>query len=826
MADITEKNAQSDKKQVKGQKASLKISGMHCAVCAANLESALKGADGIESASVDFASGTAELAYLPEKINISDIEKIIRDAGYSLLKDQIKIKIGGMHCAVCAGKISEALLKTDGVLSADVSLTDNSAYISYTPGYADRSDFLAAVAGAGFEFLGAEDEAADEDFAGFFSKEQNDRKLRIIIGFLVSAVLIVIMFFWKFSIFPASYLMFAITTPAFLYLGYPVFHAAFSSLKNRMLSMDVMYAMGIGVSYFASVLGTFGLFLTEDFMFYETSVMLAAFLTLGRYLEAKAKGKTNDAVKKLIELSPKTAFVRRGDEFTEVFAEELVSGDEIMVKPGGRIPVDGVISSGEGYIDESMITGEPVPKRKKAGDSVIGGTLNTSGAVIFRSTKVGRDTVLSQIIKLVEETQRQKPPVQRIADTAVAYFIPAILSIAVISSLSWLFLFKSSLLFAVTVFVSIIVVACPCALGLATPTAVTVGIGRGAELGILIKNGEALEICGKLKCVVFDKTGTLTAGKPAVVSVKSFGTDEKELLSLAAGAEYNSEHPIAKAILKKAEDEKIKPAKVSDFKSYAGGGVAAEYNGKKLFIGNRDFIEKSGFEISAEALSELKESMGIGRTAVIAALENSVIGVISVSDSLKPDAGRAVRELKSQGLSVAMITGDSEDAARHISKQAGIDEFYAGVLPAGKSLKVRSIREIYGPVSFVGDGINDAPALAEADAGIAVGSGTEIALESADIVLMRESLIGVPAAIQLSKKVMGRIKLNLFWAFAYNTALIPVAAGLLYPFFGIVFRPEYAGLAMALSSATVVSLSLLLKNYTPPALREKTKAAD
>ncbi|MBP2133538.1 Cu+-exporting ATPase [Methanomicrobium sp. W14] len=797
---------------------------MHCASCAANVESALKKAEGIESASVDISSENADIMFDPKKTSISDIEKIVEDAGYGVLKGTKRVKIGGMHCASCAGAVKDSLLKTEGVLGAEINLIDNSADITYVPGKAGLYEFKKAIESAGYEYLGTDEEVTADVEAELFEKEQKDRVNRIIIGFGVSILLIAIMFSGISLPFPVSYLMFVITTPAFIYLGYPIFKAAFAGLRNFTLNMDVMYALGIGVAYVASVLGTFEIFLTRDFMFYETSVMLTAFLTLGRYLEANAKGKTNDAVKKLIELRPKTAFVKKDDGFAEVSAEELVPGDEIMVKPGGRIPVDGVVISGEAYIDESVITGESLPVKKAAGDAVVGGTLNTSGSVVFRSTKVGRDTVLFQIIRLVEETQRQKPPVQRLADVAVTYFIPTILTIAMVASLVWYFLLHSTTLYAVTVFVSVIVVACPCALGLATPTAVTVGIGRGAELGILIKNGEALETAEKLKCVVFDKTGTLTVGKPVVTSVKTYGMGEKELLEIAAGAEMSSEHPIAKAVVNRAGEDGLKPVKTEDFMSFAGGGVSANYDGKEVLIGNSDFITGNGGTIPDEVERELGENQKSGKTAVIVAVNRNVAGIISVSDMLKKSAVSAIEGIKNEGLSVAMVTGDNAITAFSIADEAGIKDVYANVLPKDKSEEVGRIREKSGEVAFVGDGINDAPALAKADVGIAVGSGTDVALESADIILMRDNLLDVLASIQLSKKVMGRIKLNLFWAFAYNAALIPLAAGILYPFFGFVFRPEYAGAAMVLSSVTVVTLSLLLKNYTPPALMNENPA--
>lgn len=803
------------------KKTSLKVTGMHCAACAVNVESALKKLEGVDSASVSIASEDARISYDPEKVSLEDIESTIKKSGYGISLSEKKIKIGGMHCAVCVGNVKKALEGIDGVLSADVNLIDNSAVISYSPGDAEPAEFKEAVESAGFQYLGSEEDFSAEKEAEEFAHEQRSRLARIVIGLGTAVILMGIMYAGLPAFIPVQPVMFVIATPVTVYLGYPIFRAAYLSLRNLGLNMDVMYALGIGTAYIASVFGTFGIILTSDFMFYETAVMLTAFLTLGRYLEANAKGRTNDAVKKLLNLKPTRALVKKDGEFVEVPAEELAKGAEILVKPGSRVPVDGLVISGEAYVDESMITGEPVPVMKKQGDEITGGTLLTGGSLVFSATRVGRDTVLSQIISLVEETQRTKPPVQRIADVAVAYFIPTILLIAIISASVWYFLIGSTTLFALTVFISVIVVACPCALGLATPTAVTVGIGRGAELGILIKNGEALEISEKLKTVVFDKTGTLTIGKPEVADAVSFGTDEKEMVALAAAAEAFSEHPIAKAILDYAEKSGVTIAEGDNFRSKTGGGVRIIVDGRNITAGNRDFISNSGVVIDEKAEKTLAGFESSGKTTVTIAADGKVIGVMAISDMLKDSAVKAVSEIKEMGLSVSMITGDNAITALSVAKEAGIEDVHANVLPGEKATKVKKIREESGMTAFIGDGINDAPALAEADVGIAVGSGTDVALESADIVLMKNDLRGAAAAIQLSRKVMGRIKLNLFWAFAYNTALIPVAAGLLYPFYGIVFRPEYAGAAMVLSSVTVISLSLMLKSYTPPAVTER-----
>jgi Cu+-exporting ATPase len=559
-------------------------------------------------------------------------------------------------------------------------------------------------------------------------------------------------------------------------------------------------------------------------MFYETAVMLASFLTLGRYLEANAKGRTSEAIKKLIGLQPKRATILRDGREIKVAAEEVQVDDLILVKPGEKVPADGLVVAGQSYVDESMITGEPVPALKEAGQKVVGGTLNKNGALTFKTTRVGKDTVLAAIITLVEEAQGSRPPVQRIADRAVAYFIPTILTIAAVAFIYWYFVAHNTLLFSLTALISVLVVACPCALGLASPTAITVGIGRGAELGILIKSGEALEASDKLNVVAFDKTGTLTVGRPDVTDLVAFGTDEKELLRLAASAEKPSEHPLAEAVVRKAEAEGIDltSATTTQFEARPGKGVLAKIGERSVVAGNRILFQEMKIDLSEELLRKASGYEEQGKTAMLVALDGKASGVLAISDQLKSSAAEAVAELKRMGLQVVMITGDNARSAAAVASQLGIDQVLSEVLPEEKAMEIKRLRQAGNRVAFVGDGINDAPALAESDVGIAIGSGTDVAIETGEIVLMKGDLRDAVAAIQLSRKVISRIKLNIFWAFAYNAALVPVAAGVLYPNFGITFRPELAGLAMALSSVTVISFSLLLKKYIPPATKNKS----
>ena len=804
-------------------KKELKITGMHCASCAVNLKKALDSLEGVNDADVSIATESATFSFDPDRTDLNKINEAVKRAGYGLLEDEVKIKIGGMHCASCSAAVKESLMKTGGVTSVDVNLLDNSAYIKFIPKTSDEEEFKSAVERAGYIYEGLEDESRPDIEDVRFREEQKDKLIRVFAGIGTAVLIMILMYLPVQYPVPLKYILFVIATPVFLYLSEPIFRAAFSGLRSGNLNMDVMYALGIGVSYAASVLGTFGILLNTEYLFYETPLMLAGFLTLGRYLESGAKGKTGTAIKKLISLRPKTAFVKRGDNFEEILVESVISGDVAMVKPGGRIPVDGTVLSGEAYVDESIITGEPLPVRKSTGDKLIGGTVIATGSFTMTAEKVGKDTMLSRIIRTVEDMQRAKPPVQKIADRVVAWFIPAILTIATISALIWYFALSETLLFSMTVFISVIVIACPCALGLATPTAVTVGIGRGAELGILIRNSEALEVSEKIKNVIFDKTGTLTTGKPTVSEIFTSETDEDEMLALLAGAETGSEHPLAGAIVNFAESKGIKPAGAENFRSVSGGGIEAMADGIEVTAGNEQFTEDSGFIIPPEIKENLNRMQGEGMTTVLVTTDRKVTGIIGISDSLKPGAFGAVKMIKEMGSSVSMITGDNALTALAVGRKAGIEEIHANVLPGDKAKRVKEIKESSGFTAFVGDGINDAPALAASDVGIAVGSGTEIAIESADIVLMRDDLYDSAAAIQLSRKVMSRIKLNLFWAFAYNTALIPVAAGMLYPFYGITFRPEFAGAAMMLSSVTVISLSLLLKNYTPDAVKAGRK---
>ena len=800
------------------KKAELKISGMHCATCAINIEESLGQIKDVSNVQVNFGTDTAHVEFDPAKVTLTELEKAVKTAGYDVVNREVTLKIGGMVCATCVQTIEAALRALPGVVSANVNLGTEKAYVIYNPSVSAIPEMKKAIEDAGYQYLGIAGEVSEEAEKIAREKDLHDKFLRFSIGFAVSIPLMLAM--WvplPLPMHTLAYVMLIISTPVFYFVAYPIFRAAFMALRNRSLNMDVMYAMGTGVAFVASVMGTFGVILTHEFMFYDTAIMLAAFLMLGRYLEARAKGRTSEAIRKLAGLRAKTATIIRDGKEEEIPVDDVVIGNIVVVKPGSKVPVDGEVVSGESYVDESMITGEPVPPLKAKGSRVVGGTINTNSVLSVKATKVGRETVLAQIIQLVEDAQGSKPPVQRIADIAVTYFIPAVLAIAATAFIVWFFVLHSTLLFALTALISVLVIACPCALGLATPTAVTVGVGRGAELGILIKNGEALEIAEKVTTVVFDKTGTLTKGKPEVTDIIPVGISERTLLGFAAGVEMNSQHPLAQAVVRKAKSTGISIAQADHFDTYGGKGVVATVLGETVIVGNRILMQEKGVIISDEVESHLAAFEQDGKTAILIAAGTQMAGLIAIADTLKETTQESVRQLKSMGIHVVMITGDNKRTAHAIARQIGIDSVVAEVLPQDKAAEVKALQEKGEIVAFVGDGINDAPALAQADVGIAIGSGTDVAIESADVVLIKDDLLDSVAAIQLSKKVMGRIKGNIFWAFAYNTALIPVGAGVLYPFFGFVFKPELAALAMALSSVTVITLSLLLKKYIPEA---------
>lgn len=792
---------------------------MTCAVCSATVGSALKSIPGVHGAEVDPGRGIATVRFDPSRTTMATLESAIGDAGYGVINEKVSIKVGGMTCAMCVKAVEMALGSLPGVVSVHVNLGTERARVEYVRGLVSIDDMKLAIEKIGYKYLGKDDEETKEVEDRRYRKEQRTRIIRFSLGLGIGIPLMVFMQLHIMPPFDMAYAMLMLTTPVFLFISYPIFLAAFRSLRHLSLNMDVMYSMGMGVAFVSSVLGTLRIVLDRDFLFYDTVLMLAGFLTLGRFLEARARGKTDQAIRRLMGLRPKTARVEKGGVEVEMDIEEVEIGDVVVIRPGESIPVDGTVVSGEGHIDESMITGEPVPAYRSAGSSVIGGTVNGTGLLKVKALQVGKGTMLSRIIGLVEEAQGSRPAIQKVADRVVSFFIPVVLIIAIAAFSFWFIVAGEPLLFSLTTLVSILVIACPCALGLATPTAVTVGIGRGAELGILIKNGEALQRSRSIDTFVFDKTGTLTEGKPVAEEIVPLGASPEELLGVAASLEKGSEHPLAAAVMERAKGLELAP--IEEFMAVGGKGIKGRINGQKVLIGTMDMMKENGVQIGKDASLVISSMGSKGFTTLIVAREGVVMGVIGVTDKVRSTSMEAVSELRSMGIRSIMITGDNEITARAVAKKVGIGEVIANVLPAGKAEEVRKLQSAGRSVAFVGDGINDAPALAQADVGIAQGSGTDVAMESGDIILVNSDLRDAVASVQLSRKVMRRIELNIFWAFAYNMALVPVAAGLLHPLFGITLRPEFAGLAMAMSSVTVVTLSLMLKRYVPRAMKDR-----
>ena len=806
----------------------LPIEGMHCASCVLSLNKTFEKVEGVESVDADLASNELHITVNPKKLSFDEIETLVKNLGFEIHTDEVTLKLNGMHCASCVMNVENFLIRLDGIFDVKADLTSQTARISYDKTKVTIKDMEEVINSLGFELLGIEGQLEiDED--EIYRKDLKDKRNRIIVGFAASAVLMALMYIhWHPFGLSMGIVSLIISIAPFLYVSLPTLKAGFSGLVHKNLNMDVMYSMGITVAYLSSILGTFNIVLNHSFMFYETAIMLPSFLLIGRYLEARAKKKTSDSIRDLIGLQPTVATLIELDSEGNILSErevnikEIQIGDMLLVHPGDKIPVDGEVIGGHSYVDESMINGEPIPKAKREGGEVFAGTINQDGVLQIKAKKIGSKTVLSNIIRLVKKAQSSRPPVQKIANRAVSYFIPTILTIAIAVFILWYFVFDSTLLFALTTLISILVVACPCALGLATPTAVTVGVGRAAEFGILIKNGDTLENAGKIDVAAFDKTGTITEGQPEIDDVISYGISENELVKLAASIEKNSNHPIAKAIVRAANDMNLELSQTSSFENITGKGLKAEVEGKKVLAGNRKLLETYNIEIPQSVLEEYENLENLSKTIIFVAVDNEVKGILSLSDKIKANSKRTIEELHKMGIETYMLTGDNKKTALNVAGEVGIDNVKAGVLPENKLDVVKSLQKEGKTVLFVGDGINDAPALTQANIGVAMGNGTDIAMESGDIVVMEGDLENVVAAVQFSKKVMTRIKENLFWAFAYNVILIPLAAGLLYTSFKIMFMPEWSALAMALSSVTVISLSLALKGYVPE-IKKETK---
>jgi Cu+-exporting ATPase len=787
---------------------------MTCINCANTIEKALSKLNGVTQATVNLAAEKAIIDYNPNTVDQKTIEQTITTAGYRVIHEKINLQVGGMTCVNCAKTIEKALNSREGVYNATVVFAAEKVAVEYNPDQISLPAIKKVIQDVGYTVIEPKPQEGAEDKA----RKRHIQRLKLLLTASIGLTIPIIALMWL-SPLPmeqTNILMFLLATPVQFVVGWTFYVGTYKGLKNKTANMDTLIAMGTSTAYFYSTVVTF---IPELFpnaaVFFDTATMIMTFILLGKLLDAIAKGRTSEAIRKIMGLQAKVARIIRNSQEMEVPIEEVIVGDIVIVRPGEKIPVDGTIIEGYSGVDEKVITGESIPVEKKVGDQVVGATINKTGMLKFRATKVGKDTVLAQIINLVEEALTSKAPVQRIADVAAGYFVPVIIITASLSALAWYFIVGESFIFALTVFIAVVVVACPCALGLATPTAIMVGVGKGAENGILIKSGEALEAAHKLKTVVFDKTGTLTKGEPEVTDIypnKAFS--EEQLLQLAAIAEKNSEHPLGEAILKKAKEKDLKVEDPELFNALPGYGVEVTYRNGTILLGNRKLMEANNLEINnLEAkMTKLEES---GKTVMLIAVNGQIAGLIAVADTLKKNSAEAVAKLKEMGLEVIMISGDNQRTANAIASQIGVSRVFAEVLPSEKASEIKRLQAENKVVAMVGDGINDAPALAQANIGIAVGSGTDVAMETGDIVLIKNDLRDVIIAIQLSRATMRKIRQNLFWAFFYNVALIPLAAGAFYPILHVLFNPVYAAAAMASSSVTVVTNASLLRRFKP-----------
>jgi len=818
----------------KSEKAHIHITGMTCTTCAATIEKGLSETPGVEQANVNFAAEKAYIEYDPAKIDLSKIKGAISRLGYGTATRKSIFPVSGMTCASCVARVEQALSSVPGVISANVNLASEKATVEYIEG-TELADLRRVVEDAGYK-LGLEAETL-EDVETAIQREMQAVKKRFIFAAVLAGIIMALM--WAPSFLGKGYLLWALATPVQFWAGWRFYRGTWGALKHRTADMNTLIAVGTSAAYVYSMVAVLfpGLFAAgglEPHLYFDTSAMIIALILLGRFLEARARRQTSEAIKKLIGMQPKTALIIRDGKEIEIPVDDVGVGDLILVRPGERVPVDGIIQLGYSTIDESMITGESMPVEKKVGDEVIGATINKIGSFQFEATKVGRNTTLAQIIRLVEEAQGSKAPIQRLADVIASYFVPVVIGIAIITFVIWFFIGPApALTFAFLNFIAVLIIACPCALGLATPTAIMVGTGKGAEHGVLIRSAGALERCHQISTVLLDKTGTLTRGEPRVTDIIALpSSSQEEVLRLAASAEHGSEHPLGEAIVRAALDKKLEVSPASDFKAIPGHGVEALVEGKRLLLGNLRLIADRGLSLNGLA-AEAERLWEKGKTVMFLGIDGEVVGIIALADTLKPDAKEALEELHRMGIKAVMLTGDNRRTAEAIAREVDIDRVLAEVLPEHKAQEVKKLQEEGEVVAMVGDGINDAPALAQADVGIAIGTGTDVAMETGDIILISGDLGGIITAISLSKRTMRTIKQNLFWAFAYNTALIPVAAGVLYLVFGQsgvpsglhfilgnygFLNPILAAAAMAASSITVVFNSLRLRRFKPARL--------
>ena len=819
---------------------SLPVEGMTCASCVGRVEKALSKVDGVDSVAVNLATERADIK-ASGTVDRRTLVNTIEAAGYRVPATSTDLLIEGMHCGSCVGQVEKVLKATPGVTDATVNLATERAHVR---GNADPTILIEAIAKAGYAAKLIEDDVSADDEA---ANERKDAERALLKRDLVIAAILTLPVFvleMGAHLIPGMQgliersigtqanwmIQFMLTTLVLVLPGRRFYQQGIPALFRLAPDMNSLVAVGTFAAYAYSLIATFTPGLLPEGtvnVYYEAAAVIVTLILLGRFLEARAKGRTSEAIKRLVGLQAKTARVQRDSAVVEIPIAQVVTGDIIEVRPGERIPVDGEVTQGQSYVDESMITGEPIPVEKSEGNPLVGGTINQKGALSFRATAVGGATVLSQIIRMVEQAQGSKLPIQALVDKVTLWFVPAVMATAALTFLVWLFVGpEPALTFALVNAVAVLIIACPCAMGLATPTSIMVGTGRGAELGVLFRKGEALQLLKDARIVAVDKTGTLTEGRPTLTDLEITGDFERQrVLGQIAAVEEKSEHPIARAIVDAAISEGIVIPDTTDFESVTGFGVKAQVNGERVDVGADRYMRKLGLDV--DVFSASAERMGIeGKTPLYAAIGGRLAAIVAVADPIKEATPGAIAALHELGLKVAMITGDNRHTAEAIARQLGIDDVIAEVLPEGKVDAVRKLKQEHGRLAFVGDGINDAPALAEADVGLAVGTGTDIAIEAADVVLMSGNLKGVPTAIALSRATIGNIRQNLFWAFAYNTALIPVAAGVLYPAFGLLLSPIFAAGAMALSSVFVLGNALRLRGFRAPAEVAEIAAAN